>query len=215
MSCIRLTRLPIEKRRVHHSIPTVKAKATGLPGLAGDDDVQGGAQKQPDLIANDLLLQANEWGGYLAALGPEETEGARLVPKRDPMGEYLLVFDPLDDSPAIDVSTSGGAIFSVLTCPEGRLAPHVNAFLRPGRAQVAAGYVIYARSTMRASSGGTGTHGFTLDREFGRGVLTHTNIRIQPDARAFAIKAAQPRFRALPLAADGPRVAADHAAWQA
>jgi fructose-1,6-bisphosphatase I len=66
------------------------------------------------VIANELLLDANEWGGHLAAMASEEMETIHLIPNRYPKGEYLLMFDPIDGSSNIDVGLSVGTIFSVL-----------------------------------------------------------------------------------------------------
>ena len=37
-------------------------------GSLGSENVQGEVQKKLDVIANDLLLDANEWCGHLAAM---------------------------------------------------------------------------------------------------------------------------------------------------
>jgi fructose-1,6-bisphosphatase I len=94
------------------------ALARGVLGEAGSDNVQGEAQKKLDVISNDILLEANEWGGHLAAMASEEME-IRTDSASLPKGEYLLLFDPLDGSSNIDVNISVGTIFSVLRCPEG------------------------------------------------------------------------------------------------
>jgi fructose-1,6-bisphosphatase I len=59
---------------------------------------------------------------------------------------------------------------------------------------VAAGYAVYGPSTMLVISVGNGTHGFTLDREVGNFVLTHSDIRIPEDTCEFAINASNERF---------------------
>ena len=61
-------------------------------------------QKQLDIIANEVLIEANEWGGHLAAMASEEMDSIYVVPNRYPQGEYLLMFDPLDGSSNIDVN---------------------------------------------------------------------------------------------------------------
>ena len=81
-------------------------------GEAGSDNIQGEAQKKLDVLSNDILLDANEWGGHLAAMASEEMDLPHLVPHRYPQGEYLLTFDPLDGSSNIDVNVSIGTIFS-------------------------------------------------------------------------------------------------------
>ncbi len=96
------------------SIAIGKGGLGGVLGEAGSDNVQGEAQKKLDVLSNDILLDANEWGGHLAAMASEEMDLPHLVPHRFPKGEYLLTFDPLDGSSNIDVNVSIGTIFSVL-----------------------------------------------------------------------------------------------------
>jgi fructose-1,6-bisphosphatase I len=175
------------------SVHVGKGAVAGLLGNAGTDNVQGEAQKKLDVVANEVLLHANEWGGHLAAMASEELDDPSYIPKRYPKGEYLLVFDPLDGSSNIDVNISVGTIFSVLRCPPN-MEPTAEAFLQTGRRQVAAGYAVYGPSTMLVLTVGTGTHGFTLDREFGSWVLTHGDIRIPEDTKEFAINASRARF---------------------
>src|SRR3954464_3154416 len=93
------------------------ALADGL-GSAGKENVQGEVQKKLDVLSNEILLEANEWGGNLAALASEEMGDPRPTPTHSPRGEYLLLFDPLDGSSNIDVNISVGTIFSVLRCPK-------------------------------------------------------------------------------------------------
>ncbi len=114
------------------------------------------------------LLEANEWGGHLAALASEEMDDPHPIPHRYPKGEYLLVFDPLDGSSNIDVNISVGTIFSVLRCPDGIKDPDESSFLQPGTRQVAAGYAVYGSSTVLVLTLGDGVHQFTLDRELRR-----------------------------------------------
>src|SRR5262245_51508565 len=93
------------------------ALADGL-GSTQNKNVQGEVQKKLDVLSNEILLEANEWGGNLAALVSEEMENPQPIPTHYPRGEYLLLFDPLDGSSNIDVNISVGTIFSVLRCPK-------------------------------------------------------------------------------------------------
>ena len=68
-------------------------------------------QKKLDVLSNEILLEANEWGGNLAALVSEEMEDPQPIPTHYPRGEYLLLFDPLDGSSNIDVNISVGTIY--------------------------------------------------------------------------------------------------------
>jgi len=115
-----------------------KGALGGVLGTASTENVQGEVQKKLDIIANEVLIEANEWGGHLAAMASEEMDGIYVVPNRYPQGEYLLLFDPLDGSSNIDVNVSVGSIFSVLRAPaaEDREVTESD-FLQPGTQQVA------------------------------------------------------------------------------
>ena len=195
------------------AVATNKGALGGVLGEAGTGNIQGEAQKKLDVISNEILLEANAWGGQLAACASEEMEDPQPIPDMYPKGHHLLLFDPLDGSSNIDVNISVGTIFSVLRCPPN-MEPTEEAFLQTGRRQVAAGYAVYGPSTMLVLTVGTGTHGFTLDREFGSWVLTHGDIRIPEDTKEFAINASRARFwepavkryiAELQEGADGPR----------
>ena len=175
------------------SMSVGKGALAGTLGEAGTGNVQGEAQKKLDVIANEILLEANEWGGHLAAMASEEMEGPHAIPHRYPKGEYLLLFDPLDGSSNIDVNVSVGTIFSVLRCPEGCPADE-RAFLQAGAKQVCAGFAVYGPSTVLVLTLGQGVHAFTLDREVGSFVLTQEGIRIPEDTREFAINMSNARF---------------------
>jgi fructose-1,6-bisphosphatase I len=166
-------------------------------GSAGTSNVQGEVQKKLDVLSNEILLEANEWGGNLAALASEEMDNPRPTPTHYPSGEYLLLFDPLDGSSNIDVNISVGTIFSVLRCPKtdsgGYCEPDEKAFLQPGRHQVAAGFAVYGPTTVLVITVGDGTHAFTLDRETYTFVLTHPDIRIPEDTQEFAINMSNQR----------------------
>jgi fructose-1,6-bisphosphatase I / sedoheptulose-1,7-bisphosphatase len=162
-------------------------------GDAGTRNVQGESQTKLDVLANDIFVRTNEWGGQLAGLLSEEMEQPYAIPSQFPRGRYLLLFDPLDGSSNIDVNVSVGSIFSVLRCPDGVIEPSASDFLQPGSAQVCAGYAIYGPSTMLVLTTGRGVNGFTLDREIGEFMLTHADLRIAEEASEFAINASNSR----------------------
>ncbi len=166
----------------------------GALGEAASDNALGERQKKLDVLANELLLGACEWGGQLAALASEEMDAPYLVPGHYPRGKYLLVFDPLDGSSNLDVNITVGTIFSILRRPEGAGEVGVEAFLQPGARQVCAGYATYGPSTMLVLTTGAGVHGFTLDPAVGEFVLTHPDLRIPEETREFAINASNERF---------------------
>jgi fructose-1,6-bisphosphatase I len=181
------------------SIAIGKGGLADVLGAAGSENVQGEAQKKLDVISNEIFLEANEWGGHLAAMASEEMEFPYTIPRRHPKGEYLLLFDPLDGSSNIDINVSVGTIFSVLNCPEGVVEPDELAFLQPGTQQVCAGYAVYGPTTLLVLALGDGVNAFTLDRETGEFHLTQQNMRIPVDTREFAINASNLRFWESPV----------------
>ena len=185
------------------SIAIGKGGLGGVLGEAGSDNVQGEAQKKLDVLSNDILLDANEWGGHLAAMASEEMDLPHTIPHRYPQGEYLLLFDPLDGSSNIDVNVSIGTIFSVLKCPEGAdlSSPEAAeaAFLQPGTSQVAAGYAVYGPTTLLVLTVGDGVVSFTLDREQGSFVKTNDAMKIPADTSEFSINMSNQRFWEAPM----------------
>lgn len=133
-----------------------KGALGGVLGTAESENVQGEIQKKLDIIANEVLIEANEWGGHLAAMASEEMDSIYVVPNRYPQGEYLLMFDPLDGSSNIDVNVSIGTIFSVLKKPDDHPGVQEADFLQAGTQQVAAGYCIYGPQTTLVLTVGNG-----------------------------------------------------------
>lgn len=175
----------------------------GDAGTAGEAsiNVQGEAQKKLDVLSNEILMEANAWGGHLAGLASEEMDHSQPIPDVYPRGNYLLLFDPLDGSSNIDVNVSVGTIFSVLRCPEGVVSPGDEHFLQPGTAQVAAGYCVYGPQTTLVLTVGDGTHAFTLDREVGGFVMTVRGMRIPAETKEFAVNMSNQRFWEPPMQA--------------
>ena len=202
-----------------------KGALAGALGEAGTENVQGEAQKKLDVIANEILLQANEWGGHLAAMAADEVETVHQIPFDYPKGGYLLLFDPLDGSSNIDINVTVGTIFSVLRNPQERdKDPSEEDFLQPGREQVAAGYAIYGPSTQLVLTVGNGVHAFTLDREMGGFLYTHPFMTVPEETREYAINASNIRYWEPPVrryigelqqGRDGPRGADFNMRWVA
>ncbi len=216
---ISLTRYLVEQEREHGKIPAQlrllievvarscksialavnKGALGGVLGALDSENVQGEVQKKLDVIANDALVEANEWGGHLAAMASEEMDTIMPVPNRFPRGEYLLLFDPLDGSSNVDVNVSIGTIFSVLKLQDGQTDVSEQSFLQPGRQQVAAGYCIYGPQTTLVLTVGNGVAMFTLDREAGSFVLTQDGVQIPADTKEFAINMSNMRHWAAPV----------------
>ncbi len=209
---ISLTQYLIEEHRIAQNIPEelrllleVVARACKVIGNAvgkgalGDilgststENVQGEVQKKLDVLSNEILLESNEWGGYLGAMASEEMETIHQISNDYPKGKYLLLFDPLDGSSNIDVNVSIGTIFSVLEAPNKN--PSEKDFLQPGYKQIAAGYALYGPQTLLVLTTGRGVNCFTLDREMGSWVLTQRNMKIPNDTNEYAINSSNERF---------------------
>ncbi|HEY9239004.1 MAG TPA: class 1 fructose-bisphosphatase [Burkholderiaceae bacterium] len=177
---------------------TAKGALGGFLGELEHRNVQGETQKKLDVLANEALLRGCEWGGLVAGMLSEELDDPHPVPEEFQRGRFLLAFDPLDGSSNTDVNVSVGTIFSVLR-HDAPTAPETADFLQPGRTQVAAGYAIYGPATMLVLSVGTGTHGFTLDREIGNFILTHPHLQIPTQSSEFAINTSNARFWEAPV----------------
>ncbi|MBS0393626.1 MAG: class 1 fructose-bisphosphatase [Proteobacteria bacterium] len=175
------------------SAMTAKGALGGFLGKVDATNVHGETQAKLDVIANDTLLRACEWGGLVAGMASEELDDPHPVPAEFARGRFLLVFDPLDGSSNADVNVSVGTIFSVLRHDHAE-PPALEHYLQPGRQQVAAGYAIYGPATMLVLTVGKGTHGFTLDREIGNFILTHPNLTIPAETAEFAINTSNARF---------------------
>ena len=218
-SRISLTRYLIEQERIHGTLPpqlrlllevvarscksislsVTKGALGDILGATKTENIQGEVQKKLDIIANEVLIEANEWGGHLAAMASEEMDSIHVIPNRYPQGEYLLLFDPLDGSSNIDVNVSIGTIFSVLKKSENTPAVGEADFLQPGSKQVAAGYCVYGPQTTLVLTVGNGVAMFTLDREQGSFVLTQENIQVPEDTQEFAINMSNMRHWAAPV----------------
>ena len=215
MKRISLTQHLIEEQRLHNSIPAelrllieVVARACktishsvgkgalgDVLGSASSENVQGEIQKKLDIISNEILLQANEWGGHLAAMASEEMETIHPIPNRYPKGEYMLLFDPLDGSSNIDCNVSIGTIFSVLPAEATAAA----SFLRPMSAQIAGGYIIFGPQVALVVTWGDGVAIFVMDPD--TGVFTHVpgEIAIPPATKEYAINASNRRHWTTPV----------------
>lgn len=178
----------------------------------------GDVQTSLDLRANELLVQALE-GAPVAAVASEEMDAPLPLISGAPI---LVALDPLDGSSNIETNVSIGTIFSLLPTPPSSSGTEPAAFLRAGREQIAAGYVIYGPQTVLALTLGAGTDLFTLDPSAKNFVRTHTNVRVSPQAREFAINASNYRHWDTPVrtwfddclaGAEGPRAEDFNMRW--
>lgn len=169
--------------------------------LAGDLAAQrsegggGDVQKELDVRADALLAEALAHAP-VAAIASEEMDVPLAL---NPGAPIIVALDPLDGSSNIDTNVSVGTIFSLLPSPASGNAAEPSAFLRPGREQIAAGYVIYGPQTAIVLTLGAGTDIFTLERSTGAFRRTSAGIRVPPHAREFAINCSNYRHWDAPV----------------
>jgi len=168
-----------------------KAGLVDILGKAGKENVQGEEVEKLDEFAQEVIHASMDHGGNLCCMVSEEEEHVIPIPQEFPVGDYVLVFDPLDGSSNIDVNVSIGTIFSIYRKISGGERGTLEDCLQPGRDLVAGGYVLYGSSTMLVYSSGTGVHGFTLDPSIGEFLLSHQNIRLpDPPQRYYSVNEA-------------------------
>ena len=161
----------------------VSAGLRGDLGLAGHLNVQGEEVKKLDEIAHDIFATALASCRQVAIFLSEEMRDP-TAPPGGRKGGFAVAFDPLDGSSNIDTNVSIGTIFSV----HRRRAetPSPEDLLRPGREQVAAGYLVYGPRTTFTYTAGQGAHTFTFEPETGEFVLLHDRVKIPPKGRIYS-----------------------------
>ncbi|MEM1024635.1 MAG: class 1 fructose-bisphosphatase [Myxococcota bacterium] len=145
-------------------------------GKTGDTNVQGESVQILDRLAQDDLVDVLGRSGCVAAMASEEEHDIIEV-RPDDAGDYVVLFDPLDGSSNIDCNVSIGTIFSIYRRKDPNEVFRTDV-LRPGREQVAAGYIVYGSSTVLVYSDGSGVDCFTLDPGAGEYFLTRARIRM-------------------------------------
>ena len=186
--------------------PLAGADLAATTGGANND---GEVQKLLDVTADKAFLDGLRGSGVRALISEEADEPAAL----DVDGRFLVAIDPLDGSSNIDTNISIGTIFSVL---ESRARGPVAAaeFLQPGRAQRAAGFIMYGPQTTFVFSVGAGTHAALYDPERDDWFVTRLNMTIPAGSAEYAINASNYRHWSNPVkayieeclaGAEGPR----------
>jgi fructose-1,6-bisphosphatase I len=168
------------------AIVAAGAIAGPLSAFRGDG-IGGDVQKELDLRANDLILDALQRTPVAAVLS-EEMDVPRVLGAGAPL---LVAVDPLDGSSNIDANVSVGTIFSLLRAPAG--GGDAADFLQPGTRQIAAGYAVYGPQTSFVLTCGEGTDIFTLDRRRDAFVRTGASVLVPHTSSEFAINASNYR----------------------
>lgn len=179
-------------------------------GLNSDGD----RQKALDVIADEAFRDALAEAGLRHYASEELAEPIELAGS----GEIAVAIDPLDGSSNIDVNVSIGTIFGFY--PAERTPER--SFLRPGRDQIGAGYVIYGPQTAMVLTFGCGTLKFVLDRDLGAFRLVEDGIQVPRTATEYAINASNYRHWQAPIrsyiddclaGAEGPRAKDFNMRW--
>ena len=147
-------------------------------GAAGQQNASGDEVKKLDVWAHEAMFKALDHTGHLCCMASEESESFMAIPDQFPVGDYALVYDPLDGSSNIDANVSIGTIWSIHRKVSNHPRGCEEDVVQKGRQQVAAGYVLYGSATMLVYTTGAGVHGFTLDPSIGEFLLSHPNIKL-------------------------------------
>lgn len=165
------------------------AGLTDSLGATSERNVHGERVQRMDARANELFVEAFQDSAIVQIVVSEEmnepfvvarAEGACPEPVEG-SGKYAVFFDPLDGSSNVDVNAPLGSIFSI-----HRMAPAGN-FLKTGREQVAAGYLLYGTAAILVYTCGEGVHQFTLEPESGEFLLSASNIRIPSSGKIYSV----------------------------
>jgi fructose-1,6-bisphosphatase I len=164
-----------------------KAGLVDVLGFTGRTNIQGEKVQKLDMFGHQVLVKVLSESGYTCVLASEEEQDVIHLPKGEKIGNYAIAFDPLDGSSNIDANVSIGTIFSIYRRRSANGPGTIDDLLRPGREQVAAGYILYGSSTMMVFSTGEGVHGFTYDPSVGEFLLSHADISIPSKGSIYSV----------------------------
>lgn len=175
------------------SMTIARGPLGGALGAEVGENTDGDHQKALDVMADDAFAAALPGTG-VRWYASEEQDTVQPI---DADGTLALAIDPLDGSSNIDVNVSIGTIFSIMPAKDDAEA----SFLRPGREQIAAGYIIYGPHTGLMVTFGEGVHQFVMDPATRRFVPVDGPVTIPGDSREFAINASNMRHWTPPVRA--------------
>jgi len=166
---------------------TTRAGLSEVLGATDEINIQGETVMKLDELADQTIFRLNDHTGRIAVMASEEHEHLLPIPEGFPVGKYVLLFDPLDGSSNIDYNATIGTIFAIYRRISSDGPGTLEDCLQPGKALVAAGYLIYGSSTMLVYTSGSGVHGFTLDPILGEFLLTHPKIHIPGKPKYYSV----------------------------
>lgn len=192
------------------------ALAADLTAETGERNADGDAQKTVDVVANGVFIAALK-GTPVAFLASEESE-APIAMRAG--GSLAVALDPLDGSGNVGVNLTVGSIFSIMPARESA----VQTFLQPCNAQLAAGYFLFASSTLLVLTLGAGVDLFVLDPADQRFKRAAKGLCVPERSADIAINMSNRRAWPAPIrafvddcleGADGPRGVDCYARWLA
>jgi len=164
-----------------------KAGLVDVLGLTGRMNVQGEKVQKLDMYAHHVMTKLLSESGYVCVMVSEEEQDVIHLPEGEKIGNYAIAFDPLDGSSNIDANVTIGSIFSIYRRRSPSGPGNADDLLRPGREQIAAGYILYGSSSMMVMTTGNGVHGFTYDPSAGEFLLSHPFIKIPPKGHIYSV----------------------------
>ncbi len=161
--------------------------ANDLAGATGATS-DGDAQKNLDVIANTLILEALA-RCRVAQVASEENDELQHL---DPTGVLAVALDPVDGSANIATNAPIGTIFSIRPADAADHA-ELGAFASAGSAQLAAGFVLYGAQTTLTLTVGAGVDLFVLDPDTRQFRLVQAGLAVRAGTREYAINASNAR----------------------
>jgi fructose-1,6-bisphosphatase I len=163
-----------------------RARIQDVLGSLDSENVQGETQQKLDVIANETLLRCLGSRAGVAIVASEENEEPIIIQRQlEGARPYVVLFDPLDGSSNLDVCGGVGTIFSILR-HDRRSERAEDSCLQPGKAQVAAGYILYGSSTIFVLTTGNGVGMFVLDPSIGAFLRVAENVRIPMSGKTYS-----------------------------
>ena len=153
-------------------------------GSAASVNIQGEVQQKLDILAHNIFLESFGEQSTLAAIISEEAEHPIVLNQKT--GRYLLAIDPLDGSSNIDVNAPIGSIFSLYSRTSSGHITHKE-FLQPGKAQLAAGYILYGPSTLLVLAVGDRIYSFAYDTSQQEFFLAHLPLDTPKKGRIYSM----------------------------
>ncbi len=167
-------------------IAAILARGPLTPDLnAHRGEGHGDVTKELDLRTDEIVVAALRAVPVRWLASEERDEAIEL----NVAGSLAVAIDPLDGSSNIETNCPMGTIFSILPARDTGPA----SFLRPGREQLAAGFLIYGPHTSLVLTVGDGAHLFVLDPATGAFVEDGEPLRIALEAREYAINGSNER----------------------